>query len=47
MKICSSCKREKSDDQYMKPEHKTCEKCLMRLRKWERKNKVFYTRHQH
>lgn len=45
-KMCSSCKKLKKQKEYLKKEHKTCEKCLMRIRKYERKNKMFYTGHQ-
>ena len=32
-RFCSSCKKEKEEAEFMKQEHKTCEKCIMRMRK--------------
>lgn len=45
MRICSSCSKPKPDEEYMAIEHKTCQKCIMRVRTWERKNKKAYFGH--
>lgn len=45
MRICSSCDKAKPDDQFMDLSHKTCEKCIMRVRTWERKNRRAYFGH--
>ena len=44
-KHCSSCKKKKKQNEFMNIEHKTCERCIMRVRNYERKNKKAYFGH--
>jgi uncharacterized CHY-type Zn-finger protein len=39
---CSSCKKEKEEDGFLKPHHKTCAKCIARVNRWEKKHKRVY-----
>lgn len=42
---CSSCKNDRHPSSFMKVDHKTCESCIMRFRRHEKKNRIFYTGH--
>ncbi len=42
MKKCTSCKKEKSEEEFIKEEHKTCSKCIERYNRWERRHQKAY-----